>query len=439
MIRFWSHVIIVLALAVTTVWVIYTPDRFTITPSDLTERIVIPADFSGWRHSRKGVGWLDRHQQVLKLDGLGLEYSSFVSTPIPSLHDHDFIKVDVTLRVDARFAATEEHHAGAVLLCLDGTGRYRWHWPNVIARADQTTTWETFSRVIPVGDFCTRMDLEFYATSADGALYVRDFQVHSAEEKIRYRYTRFALVPLWFLLILWTGLRLFDVGANRLLKTVAILTGLGVIIGGVMPQPHLNNSIKAVLFGTQDLFHEIVEWRDRQTADTPSPGAATTNDRTFETIEAPDSGNGHAKESPSHGQTAASQRTVQTDEPGISQFPTNALAASEHTEKTVQRTYWVPQWKNLDKKEHFFAFLVLTLISLTAFKHFGLRTVFVGLILTSGAIQSMQCLTITREFGMDDLIADLSGIASGFLLTLLASRLIKTLRRRPLAPADNPV
>ena len=206
---------------------------------------------------------------------------------------------------------------------------------------------------------------------------------------------------------------IFPTGA-QILRFNRVADRCGRPVGGIVPQPYLNDVLRFTIYGLQDVVHEAKQFT------APSEGhGATTQTATAEST-AKHAANNLLRQSPDS----------DLDQPEVSKVPESPLEPPNAP--TSLQNYWTPEWKYFDKKEHILSFYFLALVSGIAYSRFGWRRTLMGLITLSSAIQSMQSLTITREFGFDDMAADLIGIAFGFGSATLAV----TLWRRRLLPSQ---
>ena len=98
-----------------------------------------------------------------------------------------------------------------------------------------------------------------------------------------------------------------------------------------------------------------------------------------------------------------------------------------------QRSYWMPQEKDLDKRSHLAGFALLAVLATIAFRRQPAWRVLPAVVMLAASTETLQGFTVMREPDLLDLRADLLGAVLGVAAAWLAGRAWRVLAapRRP--------
>ncbi|MFT5173024.1 MAG: hypothetical protein ACI8W7_001192 [Gammaproteobacteria bacterium] len=326
---------------------------------------------------------------------------------------------------------TAPWHGGSIaLLAYDAAGKRTPHWPQRVIQLHADTPWQRVSAIFPVIPNAKHLFLIASASGPSGFFEVRDFEITALAEKPIFKTLRWALLVAWLTLWLWL-VRVLLVKARRSpSRVLAFALANMLLVAGLVPQPFLNDTLKLllfrsqdVIFASQDVFAALVSASD---AVSPTPNGAA---------EPSVSAAAGQSEAGRHAEKDAKERAKSTQ--GAQDRARQTLkkrTERESTEVTEPRTgkrhvvrqYWVPHWKDLDKAEHIFGFAMLAFFVGLAYRDRRIVTRLITLAVFATSIQTLQLYVVTREADIGDVRADLLGAVLG---TVIATLLLFALRR----------
>lgn len=407
-------------------------------------------DFSrgqrGWSGRGRSVFVDKREQPVLVVKAQN--HAAYVGRTIAQPKKFEYLRVTADVRSAALTGDASWHGGVLALLSYDATGRRAEHWPNRVAKLLGTQPWHAARATFPVDSTATRLFLVVYAAGLTGQLEVRNLGIAALVEKPAFRILRYTVLIGWFTLWLWLTWILLQPVNRTPAKLTALLLANVLLVAGLAPQPYLNQTLKSMLFRSQDV---LFAGRDAIAALTGSSaeGGQRAGQETFRSGDV--DSNEAAGEDRSSATGAAnsvlpSQILVQggltgeVSEPEITATndPTSARGRRSNQPggreinptRGKQSHYWVPRWEDLDKTEHVFGFAVLGFVVGFAYQKRHILTRVLGLAALSACVQTLQLYPITREPDIADLRADLIGIAIGTFIAALIVGVLRRVRKR---------
>jgi len=249
---------------------------------------------------------------------------------------------------------------------------------------------------------------------------VRGLTVEAVVERTVFTVLRYLLCVGWGCTWLWIVLGLWSFRPLHVAKLLTVSSASLLIVAGLIPQPHLNDGMKAVWFGAQDLWYTVLP-ETTTVAVAPSPDS---------------SGSTSAQESPPPVSDGSSSDTSGVSRPSgqdvASETAGEASPATPDLRRLTpaKRAYWKPDVDDLDKWEHLTTFLLLAMLASFAYRrHSALKTI-AALILFAVCVQVLQSLSITRDADGADLGFDLLGLAIGCLVVVACRGLARWLPGR---------
>ena len=300
------------------------------------------------------------------------------------------------LRVGADIAVQEVEpgrlawqRAYLLLWSLGPDGERLRHWPHEIARLEGTSEWQRYQGVIPAADAAGKHMLVAYMGAESGEMQVRGFRLETVEERAPFRTLRLVLGILWVATAAWVVGLLLRRRWRSLGRLLTVACGLAILLGAIVPQPHLSNAVKDVKSEVAALWLQF--------------GVETTGvaDRLA----------GDDEEDQAPTEAAETQRPSERDTPALRikvPFPVPILALAP-----------------TDKFAHFFAFAILTVLALTGFPHMRhVVPALAALVLFALVVEVVQNFVVTRETQMTDVTSNAAGIMAGGTLYLFTRSLL---------------
>ena len=298
------------------------------------------------------------------------------------------------------------------LTSYDQAGRYLWYWPGVVRRLTGTQNWRQHCRTVPIDSTVGLVEIQLLVAAESGRLFVRELYADSVYEHRAFTALRYIAAVAWTGFAAWCVLLALRSWDRSFARLTTILFAACVVVAGLIPQPHLNNSLKSTWMAAQDLWFAVSEQIDTQVETPPTHTTTNTASGTGRIIPTSPSG--------SRADTApVGENVTRAQDAGAN---AQALPAS--------RNYWIPEIENLDKKEHFLAYAVLALLASLAYRSVPALFPYLGIVLLATSVQLIQSLTVTRDADITDLGFDFLGITLFSLLALPARRWLGRRARR---------
>lgn len=392
------YLLAIMCLSVVTLLLVDNEARFERVSQVLPEGV--PFAGGDWRHSRTGVSRIDAAPPELRLAAQDFSELSYFAMRIPQPHSYEYLRVSAEVRSDGLTGDAAPWHGGSLLLVsFDEKGGRLWFWPAVIARLKGTNAWHRVSQVIPVHADTKVMELIAYTAAQSGTLGLRAVRVDSVKETALFAGVRTILILAWVLAGVWVAYVLSSRQLRSPLRVASLASAAVIVAAGMVPQPHLNDALKRMLYGTQDMLFAAIDSARQIAEGAEHDGGA---DR------------GAVTATPDAGPTTTGEAVFEETHSGFT--PGSAAVESPELHVDGDRNhsrYWAPDWQDLDKKEHLAAFFALGLLAGFAYRQYAPVRVLLSLAVLAGSIQAMQGLSITREPALGDLGYDLAGAALG--------------------------
>ena len=425
-------VAVVVGLCVFTLLVTGLDVRYRVVDSEFAVGANFDRDVSRWRRSKQGVNISQAEAPEVVLQGLGGERASYVTHGIPSFMEQSLVRVCAESKSSQLLTGAGNKYGGQVRLnSYDRGGRRLWYWPAQVSATTGSQDWRWRCLVVPVHEDTASMRLELFASALSGHFFVRNLSLDGVEERWVFKCLRYVACVAWACVWLWVALRLASSKPFGWLKLLAVSLASLFMLVGLVPQPHLNESLKALWFGAQDVWHLVQDEKFdvATTLDVDSDEVAHTTD----VEDTRDTGLTRVSEG-AVGPPGASQ-LIRCEEGAVHDESTDATKASAMSpaatgvpsrvavEASVKRQYWKPEIENLDKWEHLAMFFILAVLASLAYRQHLALKIFFTLVLLSICEQVLQSLSITRDADVADFSFDLLGVTLGSLFAFGGRRI----------------
>ena len=345
-----------------------------------------------------------------------------------------YLKVAVQARAVSLSGEQASHGGTVALLAYDAAGKRARYWPQRVLKLKDTEPWQAASAVLPVIPSAKRLFLVVYASGVSGFFEVREIEITALAEKSIFKALRGGLLIGWLALWIWITRALMANKHRSAAKVLAFALANLLLLAGVTPQPHLNDTLRLLLFSSQDVYFAGRDALTTLTAATADDKRSSDGPPEHEVARVDEQRDGGADS----GQGATGGEGTAATATESAQTRRRDRPANEHRRADKKqvgtarspREYWVPRWKDLDKTGHIFGFAVLALVVGFAYRQRRVATRLLSLAVVAASIQTLQLYSVTREPDLSDLRADLIGVILGTLIAAVLLRMLRPLMSR---------
>ena len=396
------------------------PQRYAALPQG--PGLVAMSDLAAWRRVANGASLLPTQAPTLRLQARG-ERLVWAFRPLWPLNPSLTVRISAELRGEDLAGAYIRGGAGQFIAqSLDRRHRRIPNWPYRVGGIDGSQEWHHVRLVVPGSETTAGLQLVAFVAADSGTLELRNPRVEVVNERALFSLARYLMLAAWLATWAWCAWRLMQPGPGRLPRSLLACSATLALVAALAPPPHINQFVKRVLIGSQDVVYELAaaipDGNDTVRAVTPdaTDGAQAASAREQGAV-APLTA--HDEDAASAAAAGHATARREADKPATTQHP---------------RSYWMPPNGNLDKPSHLAGFAMLALLAAVAFRRRSPWRVLPAMALLAVSIETLQGFTIMREPDVLDLRADLLGAVAGVSTAWLASRVWRLLTATRRAP-----
>lgn len=390
----WKYVTVI-ALCLVTISFFQVGNRYETFEQGILKNLDFRQLGKHWIGSPEGITVTPGATLGLRLDNAGRR-QTLVTQVIFNPIRYENIHVAADIKLDGVVAGKGWwRQAGIILFGLDNKGARMTYWPSKIALLSGSSDWQRYEAVIPTSATMRRLQLFVLNGGTSGVMEIRNLQIDAVEEARWSRVTRAILISLWLLIGLWILVPLSIRYRKNLFASLSIIAFLVMIAGALTPQPFLSETSDPALKKVASLLA------------TPPPDEAPEIEPKNET---------KAGKPPEASKDRKLSNKKVAPKPGIS--PRSALQGAITGGGGAYTA-------------HFVSHFALTLLLLYAFQATPWWRLIGYLLLAAATTEVLQMFIITRSAGLNDGLANLGGVAAGFLL-YVCWRQLRNRKTKPL-------